>query len=144
MARGDITIFEEALKLMTQWDAADDIKVAIIDNTSTPTAAQATPALSDFTEVGTAGNYVAGGTSIGTWDAICSEAGGTLTIDSATNPAWTADASNDSDAYYAIIYNDTKSDQALAFVDLGGPFDMSTTDLTINWNASGIIRNIIQ
>ena len=144
MARGDSVMFEEALKLLTQWDAADVIKCAIIDNTSTPTAGQATPALSDFTEVGTAGNYVAGGTSLGTWDAITSEAAGVLTIDSATNPAWTADASNDSDAYWAIIYNDTKSDQAIFFVDLGGPFDMSPTDLTITWNASGLSRLTIQ
>lgn len=143
MARGDITMFEEALKLRTQWDAADVIKCAIVDNTSTPTAGQATPSLSDFTEVGTAGNYVAGGTSLGTWDAIVSEAAGVMTIDSATNPSWAANASNDNDAYYAIIHNETKG-QALCFVDIGGPFDMSTTDLTINWNANGLIRDTIQ
>ena len=67
MAAGDLTVFEEALEYMLDggWEAADDIKCAILDNTATPTAAFATPALADFTAVGTAGSYVAGGTSLG-------------------------------------------------------------------------------
>ena len=64
---------------------------------------------------------------------------GILTFDSAVNPTWASDGSNDTDAYWALLYNDTQAgDPAFAFVDLGGPIDMSATDLTINWNASGI------
>ena len=141
MARGDIVFFEEALAYMIDggWEPADDIKVAILDDTTTPTAADATPALGDYTEVGTAGTYTAGGTSLGNLGTLVSEAGGTVTFDSTTNPTWAQDASNDTDAYWGLIYNDTQAgDPALGFVDLGGPVDMTAGPLTITWNASGI------
>ncbi len=141
MAAGDITFFQEALDdaFFGGWAASDDIRVAILDNTTTPTAADTTPALGDYTEVGTAGTYVAGGISLGTWGALSTEAAGVLTFDSATNPSWAANGSNDNDAYWALLFNQTQvGDPGFAFVELGGPFDMSGTTLTINWNASGI------
>ena len=141
MATGDITFFEEALDFafFGGWGASDDIKVALLYNTTTPTASFATPALGDFTQVGTSGTYTAGGTSIGGWDALSTESGGTLTFDSSTNPTWAAHASNDTDAYWGLIYNDTQSgDPAIAFVTLGGPVNMQAGSLTITWNASGI------
>ena len=141
MARGDVTVFEEAKAYMIDggWEAADDIKIAILDNTTPPTAADTTPALGDYTEVGTAGTYTAGGTSLGNLGTLVTEAGGTMTFDSATNPTWAQDASNDTDAYWGLIYNDTDAgDLAIAYVDLGGPVDMSAGPLTITWNASGI------
>lgn len=141
MATGDVIYFEEskALMLTGDWASTDDMKVAIIDNTSTPVAAQATPALGDFTEVGTAGTYVAGGVSIGTWTSVVAEAAGTVTFDSTTNPTWAQDGANDVDAWWGIGYNDTDAgNAALFFVELGGPVDMSAGSLTITWNASGI------
>lgn len=141
MATGDVTVFDEAKANMidSDWASTNDIKCAICDNTVVPTAATATPALGDFTEVGTAGTYVAGGTSLGTLATLVTEAAGTMTFDSATNPTWAQHASNDTDAYWGIIYNDTiAGDPAIAFVELGGPVDMSAGALTITWNASGI------
>ena len=141
MARGDVTVFEEAKAFMIDggWESADDIKVAICDNTAAPTAGTATPALGDFTEVGTGGTYSAGGTSLGNLGTLVAEAAGVMTFDSATNPTWAANGSNDTDAYWGIIYNATDaSDLAIAFVDLGGPVNMATGALTITWNASGI------
>lgn len=140
MAQGDLSVFEEALaEAFENWDASDTIKVAILDDTTTPTASDATPALGDYTEVGTAGTYAAGGTSLGTWGDFVSEVGGTTTFDSTTNPSWSADASNDADAHWALVYNDTQAgDPAFAFVDLGGPVDMSSIDLNLTWNASGL------
>lgn len=141
MATGDVTFFEEALATMLDggWEPSDTMKCAILDNTATPAASTATPALGDFTEVGTAGTYTAGGTSLGTWGDFISEAAGTVTFDSSTNPTWAQDASNDTDAYWGLIYNDTQAgDPALAFVDLGGPVDMTAGSLTITWNASGV------
>lgn len=141
MAAGDVTVFDEAKAYMIDgdWTSTDDIKVAILDNTTTPAAGDTTPALGDYTQVGSAGSYVAGGTSIGTLTACITEAAGTMTFDSATNPSWAQNASNDVDAYWALIYNDTQAgDPAIAFVDLGGPVDMSAGALTITWNASGI------
>lgn len=141
MAQGDITFFEEALAYMIDggWEAADDIKCAILDNTATPTASTATPALGDFTEVGTVGTYSAGGTSLGNLGTLVTEAAGVMTFDSSTNPTWAQHAGNDADAYWGLVYNDTQAgDPALLFVDLGGPVDMTAGDLTITWNASGL------
>lgn len=141
MARGDMVVFDEAKAFMIDggWESADVIKCAVLDNTTTPAAADATPALGDYTEVGTAGTYTAGGTSLGDLGTVVTEAAGTMTFDSATNPTWAQDASNDTDAYWGLIYNDTDAtDRAIAFVDLGGPVDMQAGDLTITWNASGI------
>ena len=144
MARNDITFFEEALDnaFFNGWGASDDIKLAICDNTAAPTAATTDPALALFTQVTAAGSYTTGGTSIGAWDTLSVEAGGTLTFDSATNPTWALNASNDTDAYWAILYNDTQTtpiaDPAILYIDLGGPVDMQTGALTITWHANGI------
>lgn len=143
MAQGDIVWFNaaRAIDYFAGWAGTDDIKLAICDNTVAPTATTATPALGDFTQVGSAGSYVAGGTSIGTWAAGWDDptAGGTGTFDSATNPTWAQNASNDVDAYWGILYNDTQvGDPAFAYVDLGGPIDMTGGSLTVTWPAGGI------
>ena len=141
MARGDVTVFDEAKAYMLDggWESADVIRCAVLDNTTTPTAAFATPALGDFTEVGASGTYVTGGTSLDTLGTCVSEAAGTMTFDSAVNPTWAQNASNDVDAYWGLIYNDTDAgDRAIAFVELDGPVDMTAGPLTITWNASGI------
>jgi polygalacturonase len=141
MAQGDVVIFDEAKAYMIDggWEPADVIKCAILDDTVTPAAGDTTPALGDYNEVGVAGTYVAGGTSLGSLGTLVTEAGGTMTFDSTTNPSWAKDASNDADAFWGLIYNDTDAgDLAIGFVDLGGPVDMTAGDLTITWNASGI------
>ena len=146
MATGDLTVFDEAKAYMIDggWEAADDIKVAICDNTTTPVAAAVVPAVTtggttNYTEVGSAGSYTAGGVSIGALSAVVTEAAGTMTFDSATNPSWTANASNDVDAWWAIIYNDTDTaNRAIAFVELGGPVNMQTVALTLTWDGSGL------
>ncbi len=139
MATGDVTVFDEAKAYMIDggWEAADDIKCAILDNTLTPAAGDTTPALADYTEVGAAGSYVAGGTSLGNLGTLVTEAAGTMTFDSGTNPTWAQNASNDVDAWWGLIYH-VVTGQAIAFVELGGPVDMTAGDLTITWNASGI------
>jgi len=141
MARGDLVIFEEALAKMLDgdWASTDHFYCAICDNTATPAAATATPVLGDFTEVDAAGTYVAGGTDLGTLADLVAEAAGTMTFDSATNPTWAQNASNDVDAYWAIVYNYTDAGKdCLCFIDLDGPVDMSAGDLTVTWNASGL------
>jgi hypothetical protein len=141
MAQGDVTFFQEATAYMLDgdWASTDVIKCAILDNTTTPTAADSTPQLGDYTEVGTGGTYVAGGTSLGDIATVVTQSGAVMTFDSATNPTWAQDGGNDVDAYWGLIYNSTDgSARALAFVDLGGPVDMTAGDLTITWNASGI------
>ena len=141
MATGDVIVFEEAKEYILDggFEAADQIKIAIIDNTTTPIAAFATPALADFTEVGTAGSYVTGGLNLDTLTTMVTEAAGTATFDTGTNPSWAQDGANDVDAWWGIIYNDTDGGKrAIAFVELGGPVDMSVGALTITWDGAGI------
>jgi len=140
MARGDLTVFNEAKAYMIDggWAAADVIKCAILDNTKAPLANDVAPDLSDYTEVGIGGTYVAGGISLGTLGNCVTETGGVMTFDSDTNPTWAQHVNNDVDAFWGLIYNDTSGDQAIAFINLGGPVDMSAGALTITWNALGI------
>lgn len=142
MATGDLTVFNTAKEWLG--DGTFDLdtnsfKCAVLDNTTAPTASTATPTLSDFTEVGAAGSYTAGGEALTvTWV----ESAGTVTFDSSTNPTWAQNASNDTDAYWGLVYqtglNNGTTDAALCFIELGGPVDMTAGDLTITFNASGI------
>ena len=141
MATGDIIWFEECrtMDYYVDWSATDVIKCAVLDNTTAPTAADATPALADYTQVGTGGTYPAGGYTMDNWGTGWSEAGGTGKFDSSLNPTFAAHASNDTDAYWGLIYNDTQTgDPAFAYVELGGPVDMQAGSLTITWHANGI------
>lgn len=143
MATGTVTVFDEAfVGMFENWIGTNDIKCAILDNTLAPVANVADPRLALYTEVGTAGSYTAGGTSLGTFANFVSEAAATTKFDSATDPTWAQNASNDTDAYWGLIYNDTQTtptaDPAFAFVELGGPVDMSGGSLTITWHANGI------
>jgi len=141
MARGDLVVFDEAKAKMLDgdWASTDNFYCAICDNTATPVAATATPVIGDFTQVGAGGTYVANGTDLGALSALVTEAAGTMTFDSATNPTWAQDAGNDVDAYWAIVYNFTDAGKdCLCFVDLDGPVDMTAGALTVTWNASGL------
>jgi hypothetical protein len=135
MAAGDLTVYEEAYATISNLHDldADTIKLALITVATVPTAADATPALADYTEVTAGGNYTAGGTDI---SATFTEAGGTATFDG-TDVTWTQNAGNPTDARYAIVH-DTTTVGAIAFIDLGATIDMTATDLTVAFNASGI------
>ena len=118
MARGTVTLFEEyaldigkALNLSTAV-----LKMGIVDNTSPPTAADATPTWSDYSanEVSTGGNYTADGVPLTTVD--WSEAAGVATLDF-DDVNWAQNGSGFADGEWAIIY-DATTDVAIAFVEL--------------------------
>ena len=141
MAAGDISVFDEAKAYMIDggWEAADTIKLALLTSATAPTDADATPALSDYTQVTAGGNYVAGGETLDTLANCVTESGGTMTFDdTGASVTWSQNGSNPTNARYGLIYNDTNSDQAIAWLDLGSTIDMSAGDLTVTWNASGI------
>ncbi len=141
MATGDIIVFEEAKEKMLDgnWAATDDFYCAVMDNTATPIAAFATPVFGDFTEVTAAGSYTADGENLGALSTLVSEAAGVMTFDSATNPTWAKNASNDVDAFWGVVYNFTDAGKdALLFVELGGPVDMTAGALTITWAGGGL------
>ena len=142
MATGDFTLFEEFADQIGEeghkFDT-DTLKVGLVDNTLTPLANIATPTWSDFSanEVGTGGGYVANGLTLAsvTW----TEAGGVATLDAA-DISLSQDAGGFTDAYWAILYNDTNgTDMAIGFLELGGPVSEVAGPVAINWNASGIL-----
>ena len=145
MARGDLTVFEEAKAYIVDggWEPADEIWVGLVTNSPAVTAASAVPAYAaggttNFTAIATAGNYAAGGQLLDTLANMVTEAAGVMTFDdTGANVSWAQHASNPTTAMFAIIYHKTTG-LAIAMLDLAGPIDMQAGDLTITWNASGI------
>lgn len=125
----------------------DTIKVGLTDGSvTTPIATTADPrwgaaGTTDLSaeEVTPGGNYSAGGATIA--NPAVTLTGGLAQFDADDPPTWSQDASNPTDATWGIVYNDTATGKnAIGFVDLGGAFDMTTGDLSISWNANGIVR----
>jgi hypothetical protein len=141
MARGDFTIFEEFADQLGEEKhnfASDTLKLGIIDNVATPTAADATPTWSDYSanEVSTAGGYTANGETLA--NVSWSEAAGVGTLD-ADDVELAQNGSGFTDGYWGIVYNDSEAtDMAIGFVDLGGPVSEQDGPVNIRWNASGL------
>jgi hypothetical protein len=145
MATGDVVWFDEALAYMqnNDWSSTDVIWVGL--TSSTPAAADAAPSFgsggtTNYTEVTPGGNYSAGGLTQGTWGAFITEAAGVAKYDTGeADPTWAQNASNPTNARYAVLYNTTDAaNPAIAYVDLGAIIDMTIGSLTISWNGSGI------
>lgn len=142
MAQGDLTVFEEfSLELgKGTFDfTSDTIKVGLIDNTSAPTAADATPVWGDYSgnEVSGTG-YTAGGATLS--GVTYTEASGVATLDDTGNVTWSQNGAGPTDIYYAVVYDDdAASDEAICFIDMGGPVSLQDGDVSITWNASGIV-----
>ncbi len=145
MARGDVTIFDEAKLAIANGEinlGTDVINLGLINNTAAPTAGDALPhwagtgTINHATnEVSTAGGYT-GPIDI-TVDAT--EATGTVTVDPTNNPTFTQNGSGAADVFWAIIYDNTiASKRAIAFLDMGGAVSIVDGDVTITWNASGL------
>jgi hypothetical protein len=134
MAAGDFTLFEEFSATISNLHDldSDTLKLAMITAATAPTAADATPALLDYTEVTPGGNYTAGGTDV---NATFTEVGGVATLDG-DNVTFAVHASNPTNARYALLH-DTTTVGAIGWFDLGGVVDMSIADTTINVHASG-------
>lgn len=150
MAQGDIILFDQFIVDMAEKVhnlETDTLKVGLVNSTTTPATTTADPrwgagGTTNFAanEVAPAtGNYTAGGASI-TTGASATLTGGQLVFDSTDNPSWVQHASNPTNARWGILYNDTATGKnCIGSVDLGSVFNMTTGDLTITWNASGII-----
>ena len=150
MAQGDITIFQDwvgVLGLAEMNLNTDTVKLGLIRSAANggadPANTDADPGWSasrttDFSaaQVTPGGNYATGGPDITN---TYSESAGVGTFDGA-DLSIAQDASNPTNARWGILYDDTDADKkAIAFVDLGSDFDMTTGALNITWNASGIL-----
>jgi len=144
MAQGDVVFFYDAWERIGEGInlETDTFKIALLRASASVSAAGAGPAYSGGTtnyssaEVSAQGTYAAGG-------AICSspvftQTGGITTFDTADPSTWTASTLNPTNARWGLLYDDTSTVKyALAYIDLGSEFDMTTGDLTITVHASG-------
>ena len=143
MARNDWVTFEEfSVDLANGVHnlGSDTFNVGLITNAATePAADTATPRWADFSgnEVSGTG-YTAGGAELsGTSTA---EAAGVTIFDDTGNVTWSQNGAGPTNIYWAILYNDTAAaDQAVGFLDMGGPVSLVDGDVSITWNASGIL-----
>ena len=143
MARGELTVFEEAKATIVEggWEAADEIWIGIVTDVcvvSDAVPAYAAGGTTNYTAIATAGNYAAGGLLLDTLANMVTEAAGVMTFDdTGASVTWAQDGSNPQNGDHAVIYHKT-SGLCIAMIDLDGPVDMQAGDLTITWNASGI------
>jgi len=151
MAQGDVTIFDAFLENVFDSGIHDfgstpnTIKVALIKSAANggddPAVTDAVPCwgaggTTNFAtaEVTPGGNYTTGGATCAS--ASASLSGGVLQVDFGDPATWSQNASNPTNARWGIVYDDTATNKnAIAFVDLGSDFDMTTGDLTITWGA---------
>jgi hypothetical protein len=148
MARNDWVTFEEfSLDLANGVHDldGDTFSVRLITNAATePAAGTATPRWDDFSgnECTQGGGYTTAGEVLtGTTTA---EAAGVTTFDSTENPVWTATAGSPEDIYWAILVNDSAGNlECVGFLDMGGPVSMVSGNVTVTWNASGILTNSV-
>jgi hypothetical protein len=143
MARGDFRVFNAFWGRVGEGEydlASDGFKLGIVDDTITPTLADTTPTWSDYSTNEVSGtNYTAGGISLTsvTWTEVTA---GVWMLDSA-NMTVTYSASGFGDGYWGILYDDTHgSDEAIGFLDLGGPTGNDAEDLDINVPTEGWLR----
>lgn len=142
MATGDLTLFEEFGREIGEElhnFSSDTLKIGLIDNSTPPTAADATPRWGDYSanEVdSTAGNYTANGETLA--GVAWTEAAGVSTL-AAQSFTIAQDGSGFTNGYWAIIYNDTAAaDQAIGFIELGGPVSEVAGDVTIKFNGAAV------
>jgi hypothetical protein len=118
---------------------SDTIKVSLHASTYTPAVTH--DFFDDLTNEVTGSNYTAGGATLG------STAVTTVTVNDAMYDAadttWSAHASGFSTARYAVIYKSTGTDSTsplIGYIDFTTDQDNVNNDLTIKWNASGILQ----
>jgi hypothetical protein len=142
MAKGDVVVFNEAKQNIANGtlnlSSVTDFKCMLI--TSLPTASDATPDSSDFTEVSGTG-YTAGGIALSTtW----TQSGNKVVFDSSVDPVWSQNAAGPTNIKAALIYSTTAvGEDALCFIDLtndGGttPISLQDGEIKITFNANGI------
>ena len=143
MARGTVTLFDEFLKdlgLEKHNLSSDTIKVALINSTTTPTAAQTTPTWSDFSANEVSGSgYTAGGETVGNIGWATADGVTSLTGD---DVGWTINALGPTNCRWGIIVNTSApSSELIGFVDLGDVVSLQADDITIEWTGGVVYKN---
>jgi hypothetical protein len=115
------------------------IKVSLHTSSYTPSVAH--DFLNDVSNEVTGSNYTAGGV------ALASKAVTTVTTNDAkfdaSDVTWSSHASGFSTARYAVIYKSTgtaSTSNLVGYIDFVSNQDNVNNDLTIKWNANGILQ----
>jgi len=149
MAQNDVEAFDELLNELALGEHNLDtnvLKLALIDSTTPMVKTLAIPhwggtGTTDLSanECATAGTYTGPVTLAN--NAVTNNAG-TIEIDWDDPSAWAANASNDTDTKWAVVYNDTHADKhCIGWVDLGTAFNHTTGTLTITFGAPAMTLN---
>jgi hypothetical protein len=118
---------------------SDTIKVSLHASTYTPAVTH--DFFDDLTNEVTGSNYTAGGATLGS-TAVTTVTTNDAMFDAA-DTTWSAHASGFSTARYAVIYKSTGTDSTsplIGYIDFTTDQDNVNNDLTIKWNASGILQ----
>jgi hypothetical protein len=120
---------------------SDTLKVMLLSAYTVGSTQASAQYLSDVLAVATetsGAGYTAGGVAVASPSFTGS--GEVFTLDSATNPAWTAATF---DAYYALLYDSTPSTNAtrpvIGYYDFGGNIPATGGAYTLILNASGLL-----
>ena len=142
MAQGDFKLFEEFAKNLGTGDVhdfgADTFKLGICTTLITPAVDDTTPRWVNYSgnEVATGNGYTANGETLTA--TTYAEVSGVAKFDAA-DVSLTQNTSGFTNAGWAVLYNDTAAnDEAIGFVDMGGPVSLQAGNISFAWNASGI------
>lgn len=114
---------------------SDTIKLTLHTSTYTPNQSTNETKSDASNELSTAGGYTAGGVTLGSKTFTSSSL---VTTFDAADSSWTGLSVT---FRYGVIWDDTPTspaDPLISYVDTGGDQTLSSTDLTFQWNASGI------
>ena len=117
----------------------DTIKVSLHASTYTPAATH--DFFSDLTNEVTGSNYTAGGVALGS-TAVTTVTTNDAKFDAA-DATWSSHASGFSTARYAVIYKSTgttTTSPLVGYINFTTDQDNVNNDLTIKWNANGILQ----
>ena len=148
MARGDLKTFDyypynAGLKLYN--NSTDSFKYAIVTDTYASVLKTAVdPVLADFTDVGTGGNYTAGGNALaGVAWTIGVVAAGVTGLDF-TDVSLSKAAGNPTTGKTLLILNSTATSRCYHAIDLTTDgttaVDLVNNDLTVTFNANGTVN----
>lgn len=140
MARGDTSAFHKWKDDLYNgiYDiTSDTLKWTLV--TSLPVETQTTPTLSDFTEVAGSGFTAGGQAAVIT----TTESGGVKTLSMTNSIVWSKNDSGPTNIMAAILYNSTKADQAMLFIDMSSdsgvtPVSLQNGQISISPPAGGI------
>ena len=111
---------------------ADVIKIILLDTNHSFTASNTVLTDVNSNELGATGGYSTGGNTLGS-KAVTQAA---TTKWDAANTAWT---SATFEAFHAVIYDSTATDNLIATIDFGGGKTVAAGTFTIQFDSSGII-----